>query len=46
MIARWIRETILEYQKAKNNLNYLKMAQMTYLEEALKDLREKAQKFR
>ena len=41
MIARWIRETRLEYEKAKMNQNVFKMSQMVNLIEGLKDLRDK-----
>ncbi len=44
MISRWIRETILEYTKAKNNQNTFKMIQMSLLEDALKDMRDKVLK--
>jgi len=41
MIARWIRETKFEYEKAKLNQNIFKMIQMTKLIDSLKDLRDK-----
>lgn len=41
MIARWIRETKLEYEKAKINQNIFKMIQMSKLIDSLKDIRDK-----
>lgn len=41
MIARWIRETILEYEKAKQNQNFYQMNQMVRLERALREMRRK-----
>jgi hypothetical protein len=41
MIARWIGETRREYEKAKLNQNVFKMLQMSDLEEALKDMRDR-----
>lgn len=41
MIARWIRETRIEYEKAKNNVNAFKMNQMLELLEGLKQMRVK-----
>lgn len=40
MIARWIRETIQEKEKAKTNLNLFKMNEMRMLEIALKKFRD------
>ena len=39
MVARWIRETRLEYEKAKLNQNAFKMIQMGKLELELKHMR-------
>jgi hypothetical protein len=41
MIARWIRETQLEYELAKKNINTFKMVQMKRLLRELSILREK-----
>ena len=41
MIAKWIRETKLEYEKAKRAQNLFKMIQMSELEDALKEIRDK-----
>jgi methionine synthase II (cobalamin-independent) len=41
MIARWIRETRLEYERAKLNQNAFKMIQMSELEDALKEMRDR-----
>lgn len=41
MIARWIRETILERENAKANQNVFKMLQMQRLERALLDMRDR-----
>lgn len=41
LIAKWIKETIQEYEKAKINQNAFKMIQMQILKEALKDMRDK-----
>lgn len=41
MIARWIRETKLEYEKAKKDQNLFRMIQMSELEEALKEMRDR-----
>ena len=41
MIAKWIRETKNEYEKAKLNQNVFKMIQMSELEDALKEMRDK-----
>jgi len=41
LIAKWIRETRQEYEKAKKNQNAFQMIQMQVLEEALKDMRDK-----
>lgn len=40
LIAKCIQETILEYQKAKSNLNVLKMNQMNTLRLALLEMRD------
>lgn len=40
MIARWIAETKLELEKAKNNQNLFKMKEMHRLENALKKMRD------
>ncbi len=45
MIARWIRETIAEFNLAKENGNLFKMHQMKALLDGLKDLREKLTQF-
>ena len=45
MIARWIRETDLEYYKAKNNQNVLRMNQMHLLRKELVNLKAKLLKF-
>lgn len=39
MIARWIRETKLEYSRAYKNQNFYRMHEMRKLEKALNDLR-------
>lgn len=39
MIARWMRETRQEYEKAKLNQNAFKMIQMSKLELELKHMR-------
>lgn len=41
MIARWIRETISEREKAKAIVNLYKMIQMDRLEKALRDMRQR-----
>jgi hypothetical protein len=41
MVARWIHETRREYEKAKLNQNVYKMIQMSDLEDALKDMRDR-----
>jgi hypothetical protein len=41
MIARWIRETIIEYEIAKKNLNFFRMNEMHLLETALRRMRDK-----
>ena len=41
MIARWMRETRTEYNKAKTHQNYFKMMQMNRLELALLDMRDR-----
>lgn len=41
MIARWIRETLYELEKAKKNESLYKMYEMTRLHLALKAMREK-----
>lgn len=41
MIARWIRETRIEYERTKSNQNIFKMIQMNKLEIELKMLRER-----
>lgn len=41
MIARWIRETIAEYEKAKISHNLFKMVEMKVLKEALQNMRDK-----
>ena len=40
MIARWIRETFIEYDKAKANQNVFKMIEMQSLADALKKMRD------
>jgi hypothetical protein len=46
MIARWIRETLAEYEKAKQNQNLYKMNEMHELKTALMNMREKLLKFK
>jgi hypothetical protein len=41
MIARWIRETRVEYEKSRLNQNFFKMMQMSKLIDSLKDIRDK-----
>lgn len=41
MIARWIREVILELERAKRNQNYFKARQMFNLKNELQMLRDK-----
>jgi hypothetical protein len=41
MIARWIRETKFEYDKAKRHQNVFKMVQMKKLEFELKYMRKR-----
>jgi hypothetical protein len=40
MIARWIRETISEIERAKKNQNLFKMKQMEMLLKGLRRLRD------
>ena len=40
MIARWIRETQKEYERAKNNQNLFKMKEMDALDRALRRMRD------
>lgn len=41
MLARWIRETLSELEKAKKNQNYYKAKQMLRLIRELRDLRDR-----
>ncbi len=41
MIAKWMRETKFEYEKAKKNQNIFKMLQMIQLLDALKSMRDR-----
>lgn len=41
LIARWIKETRQEYEKAKKNQNAFQMIQMQILEEAQREMRDK-----
>jgi len=41
MIARWIRETRMEYERAKRNQNFFKMVQMSKLIDSLKEMRDR-----
>lgn len=40
MIAKWIRETIAEFERAKKNQNFFQMHQMKLLKEALEKMRD------
>lgn len=40
LIAKWIRETLKEYEKAKNNQNLFKMQEMDRLKKALGNMRD------
>lgn len=46
MIARWIKETLNEYERAKLNQNLFKMDQMRELLNALRGIRDKLPKSR
>lgn len=41
MISKWIRETRMEFEKAKLNQNFFKMREMDRLERALRNMRDK-----
>ena len=41
MISKWIRETNLEFQKAKKNLNYYRMHETRILRFSLEEMKEK-----
>jgi hypothetical protein len=40
MIARWIRETLYEYDQAKKNVNLFRMKEMVILHNSLKLMRD------
>lgn len=40
MIARWIRETVLEYEKSLKNQNLFRMKEMDRLAKALRSMRD------
>ncbi len=44
MIARWIRETGLEYEKALKNQNLFRMKEMDRLTKALRSMRDNLMK--
>lgn len=46
MIARWIRETILEMEKAQKNQNYFRILEMQYLMRSLREMRDKLSKLK
>jgi hypothetical protein len=46
MIARWIRETIREREKAKENQNLYKMVEMDQLKFSLLEMRDKLLKIK
>ena len=46
LIAKWIREVIVEYDLAKANQNLYRMEEMRYLRDALQDIRDKLLKRR
>lgn len=41
LISKWIKETLLEHEKAKKNQNLYKMNEMQRLESGLRALRDK-----
>jgi hypothetical protein len=41
LIAKWVRETISEYNLAKSNQNLFKMSEMDILKRALLSMRDK-----
>jgi hypothetical protein len=41
LIAKWVRETISEYNLAKSNQNLFKMSEMDILKKALLSMRDK-----
>ncbi len=46
MIARWIRETRLEYDKALKNQNLYRMKEMDQLTKALRNMRDNLMKLK
>ncbi len=46
MIARWIRETRLEYEKALKNQNLYRMKEMDQLTKALRNMRDNLMKLK
>jgi hypothetical protein len=41
MIVRWIRETLLEEERARKNQNFFKINEMRKLVKALRQMRDK-----
>jgi|GEM_PF-2773920 len=46
MIARWIKETRLEYEKALKNQNLYRMKEMDQLTKALRNMRDNLMKLK
>jgi hypothetical protein len=46
MIARWIRETRVEYEKALKNQNLYRMKEMDQLTKALRNMRDNLMKLK